>query len=149
MMREISTPVLVESKKATGRRSTCSCTSRRISVIARCAAMPRTCESAKPVTACTSVAAPAASASGHSRSPRDLPITSSMRTLEVAGSTSPASRLIGIRDKPTARRPLRAQIRSRASRQTTVHDGFFFAGASLSVVRVPVCLALRSALKPP
>ncbi len=52
-----------------------------MSVIARCAAMPSTCESAKAVAACTSVAAPAASASGTSRSPRDFPITSSMRDL--------------------------------------------------------------------
>ncbi len=48
MMREMSTPVFVESKYATGRRATCSSTVRRMSVIDRCAAIPRTWASAKP-----------------------------------------------------------------------------------------------------
>ena len=46
---------------------------RRMSVIARCAATPSTCESANEVTAWTSVAAPAASASGSSSSGALLP----------------------------------------------------------------------------
>ena len=44
MMREMSTPVFVESKYETGRRSMCACTRFRISVIARCAAMLTTCD---------------------------------------------------------------------------------------------------------
>ncbi len=43
-----------------------------MSVIARCAATPSTCDSANDVTAWTMVAAPAASASGISRSARPL-----------------------------------------------------------------------------
>jgi hypothetical protein len=38
MIREMSTPLWVLSKYATGSRSTCACTRLRISVIARCAA---------------------------------------------------------------------------------------------------------------
>ena len=53
MMREIRMPVCVESKKRTGRRSTCACTRRRMSAIARCAATPSTCDSANEVAACT------------------------------------------------------------------------------------------------
>ena len=117
-----------------GSRVTCCCTARRISVIDFCAAMPSTCDRAKPVAACTRVAAPAASASGHSRSPRDLPTTSSISTLEVAGRTSPARRLTAIKAMPTPRRARRAQMRSRASRQTTLKVGFFLCGCVWHVV---------------
>ena len=44
MMREMRTPVFVESKYETGSRSTCACTRFRISVIARCAATLTTCD---------------------------------------------------------------------------------------------------------
>ena len=62
-----------------------------MSVIARWAATPRTCDSANDVTACTSVAAPAASARGRAGPRCPCPITSSIRYLEVAGRTSPVS----------------------------------------------------------
>jgi hypothetical protein len=45
-------------------------TSRRMSVMDRCAARPSTCDRAKPVAAWTRVAAAAAAASGQRRSPR-------------------------------------------------------------------------------
>ncbi len=64
MMREISTPVLVESKYLTGSRLTCACTALRMSVMARCAMTPNTCDSANEVPAWTSVATPTAAASG-------------------------------------------------------------------------------------
>ena len=51
MMREMRTPVFVESKYEIGSRRTCACTRFRISVIARCAAMLTTCESANDVAA--------------------------------------------------------------------------------------------------
>src|SRR5205823_9304783 len=51
MMREIRIPVLVESKYRMGRRMTCASTSLRISVMARCAATPSTCEFMNEVTA--------------------------------------------------------------------------------------------------
>ena len=51
MMREISTPVCVESKYRTGRRITCAWTRLRMSVIARCAATPRICPRPNDVTA--------------------------------------------------------------------------------------------------
>jgi hypothetical protein len=63
MMREMSTPVFVESKYPTGSRSTCSCTLLRSSVMARCAAMLITCDRPNDVTACTAVASSTASAS--------------------------------------------------------------------------------------
>src|SRR5215212_7769865 len=56
--REMRTPVCVESKKRMGRRATCACTLLRISVMARCAATPKTCESVNEVMACTTLAAP-------------------------------------------------------------------------------------------
>ena len=62
MMREMRTPLCVESKKAIGSRRMCACTRFRMSVIARCAAMLITCVSAKLVAACTSVAPATASA---------------------------------------------------------------------------------------
>jgi hypothetical protein len=68
MIREIRIPDFVESKYETGRRSTCSSTRFLISVIARCAATPRICESAKDMPACTSVAPIAAMASRGRRS---------------------------------------------------------------------------------
>ena len=55
------------------------------------------------MTACTSVAAPAATASGISRSARCFPMTSSIRYLEVAGSTRPESRLTSISARPSAK----------------------------------------------
>ncbi len=64
MIREIRTPLLVESKNRTGRRITCASTSRRISVMARWAVTPRICDRVKEVTAWRSAAPPAASASG-------------------------------------------------------------------------------------
>ena len=69
-----------------------ACTRLRMSVMARCAATPSVCEIAKLVIAWTTVAAPAASAIGISRSWRALPITSSMTTFDSAGSTMPARR---------------------------------------------------------
>ena len=92
-MREISTPVLVESKYDTGRRVTCSCTVFRMSVIALWAATPRIWERAKDELACTSVAINATAARiGRSsaparpviepRRPGWLPITSSISTLD-------------------------------------------------------------------
>ena len=66
--REISTPVWCSSKKRTGSRVMRACTRRRMSLIARCAATEITCDSAKPVPACTAVATAAATASGAIRS---------------------------------------------------------------------------------
>ena len=63
-----------------------------MSVIAFCAATPSTCDSENDVIAWTSVAPPAASASGTSSSARCLPMTSSIRYFEVAGSTMPGQR---------------------------------------------------------
>ena len=97
-----------------------------MSVMARCAATPSTCDSANEVTAWTSVAAPAASASGISSSARPFPMTSSMRYLEEAGSTRPASRLTSISAEAERRGgPRRAQISARASRQTSAQSSFF------------------------
>ena len=75
-----------------------------MSVIARCAATPSTCELANEVAVSTSVAAPAAIASFGSRSQLPLVITSSIRYLDVVGSTSPARRLITISPRPSASR---------------------------------------------
>ncbi len=83
---------------------TCDWTTFRISVIARCPATPSTCESAKEVVDCTMVAIPAASAKVVSSSTRLLPITSSIRNLDVPGRTRPARRLINRSPKPSARR---------------------------------------------
>ena len=59
MTREMRIPDLVLSKKRTGRRTRCACTSSRMRAMARCAATLTTCESENDVTACTSVAPPA------------------------------------------------------------------------------------------
>ncbi len=64
MMREMRIPVFVESKYETGRRRMWRCTSTRMSVMARCAAMLTTCESANEVIAWMIVATPTAIASG-------------------------------------------------------------------------------------
>ena len=73
----------------------------------------------------TRVAAPAAQASGHSRSARWRPMTSSISSFDVAGRTRPASRFTTISDRPSARRARRAQIRSRASRHAVDQCTFF------------------------
>src|SRR5262245_38402625 len=127
----------------------CRFTSLRMSVMARCAATPRSCESANDVEAWRRVARPAAAASGTRSSPRLFPMTSSMRYFEEAGRTSPASRPIAIMTKPRARRYRRAQTTSRASRQTTDQEGFSFPsppGAGREEPRVRS--ALRSSLMP-
>src|SRR5687767_12843445 len=129
--REMRTPVCVESKKRTGRRAMCACTLLRISVMARCAATPRTCESVNEVTACTTVAPPATSAMVASRSARCLPMTSSIRYFELAGSTSPASRLTSISVMPSASRDRCAQISSRASRHACESVSFFFFSSAI------------------
>ena len=82
------------------------------------------------VSASTMVAAPAARASGTRRSARCLPITSSMRYLEVVGRTRPASRLTSIRARPSASRPRWAQISSRASAQAFAMFVFFLGSAT-------------------
>ena len=101
-----------------------------MSVMARCAATPRICESAKEVTACTIVAAPAASAIGSSSSVRCLPTTSSISHLELAGRTSPARRLISIKHRPSVSRFLCTHSSSRASRHASDAVIFFFLSAS-------------------
>ena len=106
MIRAISTPLWVASNRLTGSRSTCSSIRRRMSVTARCAATPRSCDSANPLPACTTDAANAASASGVSRPYCRSTMTLSMRYLELAGRTRPASRLISISTRPMASRPL-------------------------------------------
>ena len=107
-----------------------------MSVMARCAATPSTCDSAKDVMAWTTVAAPAASASGSSISARRFPITSSMRNFEVAGSTSPDSRLTSISARPSVSRPRRAQMSALASfhaADVSAFFFFFFSGVSATV----------------
>src|SRR5689334_14012289 len=102
-----------------------------MSVIARCAATPSTCESANDVIACTTVATPAAIASGVSSSARCLPTTSSISDLDVHGRTRPERRLTSISRRPTERRPRRAQTSARASCHALVKLTFFlsFAGS--------------------
>jgi len=101
-----------------------------MSVIARWAATPRICESAKEVTAWTIVAAPAAMAIGISSSVRRLPMTSSISHFDEAGSTSPARRLTSIRMRPIVRRRRWVHTSSRASRDAADPDTrFFFSGS--------------------
>ena len=143
MMREIRTPDCVESKKLIGSRATCASTRRRISVIARCAATPRTCDSANDVTAWMKVAAPAASARGISRSARCLPITSSIRYLDVAGRTSPETRLTSINAMPRPSRPRRAQMSALASCQAADVIVFFFGASGVPVSAGGACRRFR------
>src|SRR5689334_15126038 len=96
-----------------------------MSVIARWAATPRTCESANDVIACTTVAMPAAIASGINRSARCLPTTSSISDLEVQGRTRPERRLTIMSRRPTERRPRRAQTSARASCHALEKSIFF------------------------
>jgi hypothetical protein len=70
MIREIRTPERVPSKKRIGRRVTRSCTRRRMSMIAPCAATLTTCAIAKVDAACTTVAPATAATSGTSSSAR-------------------------------------------------------------------------------
>jgi hypothetical protein len=119
MIREISTPDFVESKYDVGSRSTCCSTDMRSDVIVPCAATPRICDSEKEVMAWISVAVIAAAARSGRRSAFPLPITSSMSTLDVAGSTSPERRLTSISSSPAPMRPRRAQISCRASRHAS------------------------------
>ena len=109
----------------------CSWTARRISVIARCAATPSTWDSANDVTACTIVAAPAASAMGISSSCRPRPNTSSMSSFVVPGSTSPDKRLTNITPRPSPSRPRRDQMRVLASCHASDQRIFFFSGDSV------------------
>ena len=125
MMREMRMPVLVESKYRIGRRMTCASTSLRISVIARWAATPRTCEFRKAVAAPTSVAAPVARARRGSSSQWPLLMTSSIRYLVVVGRTRSDRRLMTISVRPRARRLRCAQMRARASSQAPAVSFFF------------------------
>ena len=89
-----------------------------MSVIARCAATPRTCDSANDVTAWTTRRGAGRQRQRHQQLGAVLArSTSSIRYFEVAGSTRPASRLTSISARPSASRPRRAQISARASRQ--------------------------------
>jgi hypothetical protein len=56
---------------------------------------------------------------------RPLPMTSSIRYLEVAGRTRPTTRLTSINARPSASRPLRARISARASRHAAPAESFF------------------------
>jgi len=75
---------------------------------------------ANEVAAWTRVAAPAASPIHSSRSARRLPMTSSISSLVLAGSTIAESRLTRSSASPAASRPSRAHTSFRASRQTTL-----------------------------
>ena len=100
MTRESSAPTLFWSKKETESRPMCRWTARRISVIERCAALPRTWDRAKDVTAWMRVAAPEMSTSRPSSCRWPLPMTSSRRNLVVPGRTSPATRFTRRRREP-------------------------------------------------
>ena len=78
MMREMRTPVFVESKYRIGNLVTCAMTCLRISVIARWADTPSTRESPNAVDAWTTVAAIPRPARSVSWSPRPFGITSSI-----------------------------------------------------------------------
>src|SRR5205823_6319196 len=71
-----------------------------MSVMARWAATPSTCDRANPVSACTSVAPPAASASGSSSSGWCCPMTRSITHLDDAGRTRPARRFMSSSPSP-------------------------------------------------
>ena len=92
MMRVISVPLLVESKKATGRRITCAWTVVLMSRIARCAATLTILARPNDVAACTSVAPPLATAIGTRSSERRSPMTLSITNFELAGRTKLATR---------------------------------------------------------
>src|SRR5262245_19013314 len=104
-----------------------------MSLIARWAATPRTWLREYPVAACTRVAAPPAIAIGQRSSTRRFPITSSIRIFDVAGRTSPTRRFTSISARPSARRPLCAAIRSRASAQLRERLGRFFFSPSCAM----------------
>ena len=104
----------------------CACTRLRMSVMARCAATPRICDSANPVIAVTTVAPAAASAIGTSRSDRPLPSTSSTIHLGANGRTSCDMRLTSMRTRPIVSRRRWAQTSCRASRQAAEADTLFF-----------------------
>ncbi len=118
-----------------------------MSVMARCAATPRICESPKLVNACTIVAPPAARAIGTSSSCLPFPITSSMTYLESAGRTMPARRLIIISVRPIDSRRRCTQTSSRNSRHAAWESTFFlalFGAAGVTVARrAPAPSALR------
>src|SRR5687768_8997566 len=105
--------------------------------MARCAATPKTCESVNDVTACTTVAAPATSASVISSSPRCLTMTSSIKYFELAGRTSPTRRLTSISAIPSASRERCAQMSSLASRQACESEIFFFFSSAIKVSARP------------
>src|SRR6185503_18741154 len=96
----------------------------RISVIARWAATPSTCEFAKAVEASTTVAAPAARASVGSSSQCPWVMTSSIRYFVVVGRTKPDRRLISIRPRPSARRLRCVQMMPRASSHAPAVNAF-------------------------
>jgi hypothetical protein len=75
MIRVMRVPLLVASKKATGKRMTCAWTVVRMSRMARCAAMLTILAIPNDVLACTSVAAAAANAIGTRSSARPSPMT--------------------------------------------------------------------------
>ncbi len=102
--RDSRIPVWVWSKNWIGSRSTCSSTDRRMSVMARCAAMPSTRTRANEVAAWTTAAPRMASAMGVSSSVRCSMKTWSTTYLELMGRTRPATRLISMITNPRSRR---------------------------------------------
>ena len=117
MMREMSCPVLAESKYETGRRSTWCSTSMRMFVIARWAVMLTTCDRLKDVIAWMIVAAPASRAMGSRSWVWRPPSTSSMTYLVLNGRTIEATRLISIRTRPIDSERRWCHISARASAQ--------------------------------
>src|SRR5256885_1084367 len=91
-----------------------------MSVMARCAATPRICDRPNPVTACTSVAAPVASARGSSNSGRCWPITRSMSHLGDAGSTNPATLFTSSSTNPGTRSMPGAELSASAASPVAV-----------------------------
>ena len=105
----------------------CACTLMRRSVIIRCEDFDSNCVSENDVTPCTSVAQTTARMIGIRSCRWCLPITLSIRNFVEPGRTRPATRLISISPKPSARIALRGSISSHTSGRS-FHAPFDFSG---------------------
>jgi hypothetical protein len=119
-------------------------TSFRISVMARWAATPSTCEFANAVPASTRVAAPVASASLGSRSQLPFEITSSIRYFVVVGSTRPDRRFTSINNSPNASRLRCFHTSARASPHAPGVMPFFTELAASAGRAVPGVRSVRA-----
>ena len=137
MMRETSAPVLLRVVIGDRQAADVRLNRLRMSAIMRCADLESSWVSVNEVSPCTRVAPTTARISQPRSSICRLPMMLSTRNLVEAGSTSPQTRLIAMRPKPSSSTVLRGWRRAQTSGRAFQVSAADFLGLPGSAVEPP------------